>query len=724
MEDDVRENVKQAASSDAAEQTIVKINVPQGLAAEVQVQEEEDLETVLANLEFLARRQGFDTDFLSYRSVDQEDVDEEDIDEVLDELEQLTGEVDGIKEQVQDLDERVRGVENEFEGEDSQLAVIMDELRELDETIDDIPDDVSQHLGELREEVSSLKDDAEYLDDYTASLDEDVEALRKEVAAEDREHRQEEKVSMDLEQIVLPVSEEDFRQLSQEDKVTAVRRLIERNEPVKHSALGRRLFGSEAERGTEAFSLIQKTVEQFRDELENISDGDLPEYRLKDEPGIEAPQEDDVDEEPEEDTAESDTTDWEEDGSEGHYSIDEFQDLTTDKRGEEIKQVIEENQPVAMDTISEELFGHEADSGSREYQEIHNRLAWTLEDEIKKDDGLCEIAGSKDEEKETQEEESEGLFQSVSAFKNLSTEQRADEVKQVIRENQPIGTSGICEKLFGYKAKSGTDAYTAVQNVMQDFRDELEKEKDGRSRKYRFPDSEDQASTQSSEPESETTTEVEEDERPETQISGEPEAPQPESSQAEEVPEPEGDSTDSDRPDLSDNDGRYSLEKLREDEDLSLEAEVLKVFQEYRKSHGPISIPEATKVLFGFRASAEDEEYQAVWNQLSDHKTKDGNRLERIEKEEEEDQFKVFGPFKYSNLYSDSHHSIICTECPLGEDAIYRDRDEAAIHLGETGKADGRKRHNAFVAAQLPQSSWYRNTNLIKKIADRECGNE
>lgn len=541
-DEDDHSRVKQAVNNeDTAEQPSIKINVPQALEADIQVEEEEDLETVLANLELLARRQGFDTDVLS-RSVEdqgQQEVLPEADKDLLGWLQQLDENLGTVEDHLQALDKRVDRVEDELGGgEDSQLGEVMDRIRELEESLEELPKDVSRHLGEIRDQVRELE---EYVDD----VEDEVENLNQQFTESHGETREEE--------------------------------------------------------------ASEKQAEQ----------------------------EDDVDEsEDEEDTTESDTIDQEED------------------------------------------------------------------------------------------EAAEGLFRSVSAFRNLSTEQRADEIKQVIRENQPIGTSGICRKLFGYKAKSGTDAYTAVQNAMQDFRDELEKEKDGRSRKYRVPESEYQDSSESSEAESETATEVEEDETPQTKVSEKPEAPQPEPTEAGEVLEPEDDSTDSDRPDLSDSDGRYSLEELREDEDLSLEAEVLKVFQEYRKSHGPISIPEATKVLFGFRASAEDEEYQAVWNELSDHKAKDGDRVERLEKKEEEDQFKIFGPFKYCNLYSDSHHSIICTECPPGEDAIYRDMNEAATHLGETGKADGKKRHNAFVSAQLPQSSWYRNTKLIKKVVDRECGNQ
>ena len=685
----VKQAVDEEYSEDTAEQPSIKISVPQGLEAEIEVREEEDLETVLANLEFLARRQGFDIEGLS-RSGEPEEGSQEEIEEILDEIEELSGTVDGIKDHVGDLDSRLSSVENEFGGEDSQMAVLMDELQQLDDRVDrveddlggddgqlddimdrlqqlddkveDMPDDVSRRLGELREQIKALEDYVDDVEQYATSLDEDMEALRQQ-----------------------PTEEQDGVSAEETEE--------------------------QVDQGVDSEEVEDEAVEVDPEHVEETEDG----FRMKEE------------------SSEEQSEDRGEQVEALYDSLDDFQELSTDERAEEIKQIIKEHQRIGVAEIGEHLFGKEPSGNSSEYKEIHNRISWTIDDVEKGKEGRKSVYSLPDEEgddssqpdeeddvdDESDEAESEGLFRSVSAFNNLSREQRVDEVKQVIRENEPIGTAGICNELFGDEAKSGTDAYAAVQNIMQDFRDELDVEKDGRSAEYSLPETDEQDPSESDKAETEAVTDVEESERPETQA---PPEPEPEEPQPEPV-ETSSSGGDDDK-DFSDHDGRYSLEELREDEDLSVEAEVLKVFQEYRKDYGPISIPEATQILFGSEASEEDEQYQVVWNQLETHSRKDGDRVERIEKEEEEDRFEVYGPFKYCNLFYDSHHTIICTKCPPGENAIYSRGRDAVDHKVNTRRDGSKEHHNAFISAQIPQNSWYRGTNLIEKIVDRECGDE
>ncbi|WP_058826355.1 hypothetical protein [Haloferax sp. Q22] len=625
MEDDDNDSqVKQAVDDEeAAEQPSIKINA-QGLEADIRVREQEDLDTVLANLEFLARRNGFDTDLLGNRSVqEQEDG----------RVEQLNDVVTTVAENVQELDERVDRVEDELGGgEDSQLAEVIDRIQELEDSVQQLPEDVSRHLGELREEVKALEEYIDDVEEYATSVDDELESLRQKTSA--REEEQE----------------------------------------------------------------SSETVES-----------------------------EDVDEE----------TTTEETG-EGRFTEEEIVEISRKERAEEIKPVIREKQPVDFEGICNEILGYKPDWDNDAYKAIHNAIQTFRGDLVTEKDGRSSLyafseeafedspeqedrEGTEDssepeddvdeEDEEEGEGEGEGLLRSVSAFNRLSKAQRENEIKQVIKEYEPIGTSEICEKLFGYEAKSGTDAYVAVQNAMQDFRNELEKEKDGRSTKYSFPEgqeTEDQDTSISNEPESETVNGSKENDSPETQVPEEPEPSEP------------VESSDSDRPDFSDKGGRYSLEELRDDEDLSVEAEVLKVFQEYRKDCGEISIPEATQVLFGFEASEDDEEYQAVWNHLETYSRKDGDRVERIEKKDEKDRFKIFGPFKFCNLYYDTHHDVICTECPL-EEAVYTARKAKKHHINT--RNDGMKEHhNSFISAQIPDN--FQNGETVHTIIERECGNQ
>ncbi|MFB1064833.1 hypothetical protein [Natrinema sp. H-ect4] len=335
----------------------------------------------------------------------------------------------------------------------------------------------------------------------------------------------------------------------------------------------------------------------------------------------------------------------------------------------------------------------------------------TVDDENDVDEEEPDEDTAESDTTDEEEDEGEGLFRSVSSFNQLSREQRAEEVKQVIKENGPIGTSGICEKLFGYKAKSGTDTYVAVQNIMQDFRDELDKkEKDGLGVEYRFPETEDQDSTASSEPESETVNETEESEIEEP---GDPST----------VTEPEDlepvEQISDDRKDFSKCQGRHTLQEIREKDELDIEAQVLKAFQEY----GRISIPEATQVIFGFEASEEDEEYQAVWNQLSNHKAKEGKRVETTEREGKETLYEVFGPFKLSNLYYDSLHKLICTTCAPDPEAVFDSQKDALNHKIETKNDEVVDKHDLFVSASIP-SDWHKKQKTVEQVVNRECGNQ
>ena len=316
--------------------------------------------------------------------------------------------------------------------------------------------------------------------------------------------------------------------------------------------------------------------------------------------------------------------------------------------------------------------------------------------------------GESEDDVDEKEDEGEGLFRTVSAFKRLSKAQREDEIKQVIKEYEPIGTSEICEKLFGYEAKSGTDAYVAVQNAMQDFRDELEKEKDGRSTKYSFPEgqeTEDQGASLS-------------DEAGPEEVMGSEEPGDPSTATEPEDLEPVEQISD-DRKDFSKCGGRHTLQEIREKDDLSIEAQVLKAFQEY----GLISIPEATQVIFGFEASEEDEEYQVVWNQLSDHKAKEGKRVETTEREGEETLYEVFGPFKLSNLYYDSLHKLICATCAPDPDAVFESKKEAVDHKIETKNDEVVDKHDLFVSGSIP-SDWHKKQKTVEQVVNRECGNQ
>jgi predicted nucleic acid-binding Zn-ribbon protein len=624
----------QAASSseDAAEQPSIKISVPQGLDAKIHVRDEEDLETVLANLELLARRKGFDTEILSPRSVEQgqqEPLADADKD-LLGWLEQLDEDIGTVEGHIQDLDQRVDRVEDEFGGgEDSQLAEIMDRLEELDESIEDMPDDVSRHLGELREEISSLSDEVEELEDYTASLDDDLEGFRQRIS-----------------EIETEGSDEDSEQV---------------------------------EKGGE-------TVEEDSDD------------------------EDEVDEE-----------------AGGLYgSVEEFRDMDEETRKEEIFEVIDEKQPVDTSGICEALFGFEAGSGSREYAAVQEILSNNKDDLEKEKDGRTVLYSLSDEEEgdstepeeqgedsvdeEDAETETEGLYGSVESFKKLRDDQRANQIKEVIRENGPIDTSGICRELFGFEAESGTTEYTFIQNALQDFRDELETEKDGRSTLYDLPKVRNQETSESQKTpqEPDVGTEVENGEPAEpVETTGGP-------------VEPEGGDDDQD---FSDHDGRYSLEELQEDEDLNIEAEVLKIFQE----HGPISVPEATEILFGSEASSGDDEYRIVWNQLAKHDDKDRGCVEEIPREDEDGEvrYEVHGPFKICNLYYESRHKFICLDCaPDPGECVFFEKQGAVDHRIETKEDDDIVgKHNSFVSAFLP-AGFHNKPETIEEIVDRECGNE
>jgi predicted nucleic acid-binding Zn-ribbon protein len=308
-------------------------------------------------------------------------------------------------------------------------------------------------------------------------------------------------------------------------------------------------------------------------------------------------------------------------------------------------------------------------------------------------------------QRKQEESGSEGLYSSVEEFRQLSTDERGVEIKEIIWENPSITVAEIGKHLFGEKPGWDSTEYKEIHNRISSTIDDVEEEKNGRSVAYRLPKTDDHESFESSG----TTTEVEEGEGAEKQVSSEPEAEPVESESG----------GDEDR-EFSDHDGRYSLEELRENEDLSVKAEVLKVFQEYRKHCGAISIPEATQVLFGFEASENDEEYQVVLNHLETHSRKEGERVKDREQEDGETQYEVYGPFKFCNLYYDTHHEVICTQCPLGE-AVYTSRKAKKHHINT--RNDGMKEHhNSFVSAQIPDN--FKNGETVRTIIQRECGNE
>ncbi len=596
------------------------------------MRQKEDLETVLANLELLARRQDFETESLLSRSVDQDTTGEDE--DLLGWVNQLDEHISEVEENLQDLTQRIDQVEDAVGGDDDgQITELRDTVQKLDDKVEDLPDDIPHHLAELREQVTALEEYIEDVDEYATSVDNELEALRQRTSEREEQKSSEtvdEEDDVDEEttaeeSVEGRFTEEEIMEMSRDKRAERVRPVIREKQPVDFEAICNEILGYKPDWDKPAYKALHNAIQTFRDELLTEKDGRSSLYAFSEEAFEDSPeQEDTEDRERTEDSSESeddvDEEEEEETESEGSYSIDVFQNLDTDNRAKLIKDVIEKNQPISVEEISEELFGHKADSGSKEYQEIHNRLAWTLEDEITKEDGLYEIA-----ERDDGETEGEGH----------------------------------------------------------------------------------QDSTVSSKPESETVTEVREDNSPETQISEEAEPSEPE------------ESSDSDRPDFSDNGGRYSLEELRNDEDLSVEAGVLKVFQEYRKDCDAISIPEATQVLFGSEASENEEEYQVVWNQLEEHALKDGERVKEI-KEDGETLYEVYGPFKYCNLYYDTHHDVICTECPL-EEAVYTSREAKKHHINT--RNDGMKEHhNSFISAQIPDN--FQNGETVHTIIKRECGKQ
>ena len=654
-DEDEHSQVKQAVdeeySEDAAEQPSIKISVPQGLESEIEVREEEDLETVLANLEFLARRQGFDTEPLS-RSVDkleeQEALPEAETD-LLSWLQQLDEGLGEVEDALLDLDKRVDRVEDEFGGgEDSQLAVIMDRIQELDESVEEIPDDVSRHLGELREEISSLSDRVEDLDEYTASLDEDVEALRKRISEEEIE------------------SSYEHENTDEQDE------------------------DNTEEEGSEQDFITSEDVEEARE---------IRKERKQEEPDDKGSEPDASDDEDEEAL---------------YDSLSEFRELSTDDRSKQIRKIIQRSQPIGASGICKKLFGEEIQSSDSRYQEVQNRLQKFRDELETEQEGQSSIylfpekGGETVEEQETsteleeeeEDEEEDGLFE-LEDFRDLPASARKSQVMKALEEIQPASLMEIAQELFGSHITSSNDEYTETSNVLQKASERWRKNTTG-----------DYVIDESFEV-TKTVTETSESEESQPTVEPEPEEPVPESVDTES-------SGGDDDKDFSDYDGRYSLEELREDDDLSVEAEVLKVFQECRKDFGAVSIPEATQVLFGSEASEGDEEYQVVWNHLETYSRKDGDRVERIEKEEEEDRFEIYGPFEFCNLYYDRKHKIICTECPPGESAVY-ETQEAINHKIDTRKDDSKEQHNSFISGMVP-STWYRNGKTIEKIVNRECG--